>query len=298
MELIKTRKKVYTLFAVVLIGISLFVGCGDSKNTNTNSGDDTNISPNDDVSQQSDNQGTENQGTENQGTENQGTENQETENQGENDNIAKYENVEFIIPTLQEYLDLIGPLVVTEDEIDENGYQHGYDASGNFILSKRYENNELKYYQFNEYDEAGKEIISAKYEANGNVVFYYEYDADGCDVRGTNSNYNEDKGCHYITNYSAPWVKLQTNWYRGNGMVSQIAYYKNDIIQKIVVYDESGMEEYTEVYEYESSDAMRAKSITTKYAKDGFSSVYNADTGETTYYNADGNIVDYADWPY
>lgn len=85
MGLIKTKKKVYTLFAVALIGISLLVGCGDGKNTNTNSGNDTNISPNDDVLQQSDNQG---------------TENQETENQGENDNIAKLENMVFKVPTL------------------------------------------------------------------------------------------------------------------------------------------------------------------------------------------------------
>lgn len=277
MGLIKTKKKVYTLFAVVLIGISLLVGCGDGKNTNTNSGNDTNINPNDDVLQQS--------------------ENQETENQGEIDNITKLENVVFKVPSLQEYLDFVAPLIETESDIDEYGFQDCFDASGQIVSAKQYDNGTLKFYLFYEYGEDGNKKIKAKYETDGSLVFYDELDADEWEVRGAGAGYNEDKG-YYIINYSAPGVKEQKNYYYADGTVHEITYYKNDITQKIIAYDESGAEEYTEIYEYANATDMRPKTITTQYAKDGFYSVEDFTTGDTTYYDAAGNVVDYSDYPH
>lgn len=198
---------------------------------------------------------------------------------------------------MQEYLDLVAPLIETESDISENGYQDCFDASGQIVSSKQYDNSTLEFYFFYEYGEDGNKKIEAKYKTNGSLIFYRELDADGWDVRGADSSYNEDKG-YYIINYSEPGVTEQKNFYYADGTVQQITYYKNDITQKIVVYDGNGAEEYTAIYEYANATDMTLKTITTQYAKDGFYSVEDFTTGDIIYYDAEGNVVDYSDFPH
>ena len=286
------KRKLLSLLFLMTMTTMLQAGCGANAENDTGSNTDATVSQ----SVSDDNQDTVENNVEEETSQVQ-TENQETEKQGKNDNIAKLENMAFKVPTLQEYLDLVEPLIEAESDISENGYQDCFNASGQIVSSKQYNNSALEYYFFYEYREDGSKKIEAKYKTDGSLIFYRELDADEWDVRGADSSYNEDKG-YYIINYSAPGVKEQKNFYYADGTVQQITYYKNDITQKIIVYDGSGAEEYTAIYEYTNATDMTLKTITTQYAKDGFHSVEDFTTGDITYYDAEGNTIDYSDFPH
>lgn len=135
------KRKLLSLLFLMTMTTMLQAGCG--ANVENDTGSNTDATVNQSVSD--DNQDTVENDVEEETSQVQ-TENQETEKQGKNDNIAKLENMAFKVPTLQEYLDLVEPLIEAESDISENGYQDCFNASGQIVSSKQYNNSALEYY--------------------------------------------------------------------------------------------------------------------------------------------------------